>query len=243
MILQAFMDRLPLVAILRGITPEEAEPVGLALFEAGFTMVEVPLNSPDPLRSVEALARALGDRMLVGAGTVLTPEAVDEVAASGSRVMVAPNFDEAVVPSATGGARRRVVFLVIEWVAGEDLTAFLQRKERFDSARLAEVARQLTAALEAAHAVGVVHREFFGANGGLRAGPEDPAFDALYAKLLRTPHQPAQEEVVREVERYVHGEAKALFLVSPHTLFAVTERVDFTAYDTCMSELAETRIR
>ncbi len=91
--------------------------------------------------------------------------------------------------------------------------------------------------------VGVVHREFFGANGGLRAGPEDPAFDALYAKLLRTPHQPAQEEVVREVERYVHAEAKALFLVSPHTLFAVTERVDFTAYDTCMSELAETRIR
>ena len=91
--------------------------------------------------------------------------------------------------------------------------------------------------------VGVVHREFFGANGGLRAGPEDAAFDALYAKLLRTPHQPAQEEVVREVERYIHDGAKALFLVSPHTLFAVTERVEFTAYDTCMSELAETRIR
>ncbi len=91
--------------------------------------------------------------------------------------------------------------------------------------------------------VGVVHREFFGANGGLRAGPEDAGFDALYARLLRTPHQPAQEGVVREVERYVHDQAKTLFLVSPHTLFAVTERVDFTAYDTCMSELAETRIR
>ncbi len=91
--------------------------------------------------------------------------------------------------------------------------------------------------------VGVVHREFFGANGGLRAGPEDPAFDALYAKLLGTPHQPAQEEVVREVERYVFEQAKALFLVSPHTLFAVSRRIEFVAYDTCMSELAETRIR
>ncbi len=91
--------------------------------------------------------------------------------------------------------------------------------------------------------VGVVHREFFGANGGLRAGPEDPAFDALYTKLLHTPHQPAQEAVVREVEQYVHGQAKALFLVSPHTLFAVSNRVEFVAYDTCMSELAETRIR
>ena len=91
--------------------------------------------------------------------------------------------------------------------------------------------------------VGVVHREFFGANGGLRAGPQDPAFDALYTKLLHTPHQPAQEAVVREVERYVHGQAKALFLVSPHTLFAVSNRVEFVAYDTCMSELAETRIR
>jgi len=95
--LQAAMARLPLVAILRGITPEEAEPVGMALLDAGFTMVEVPLNSPDPLRSIEILARALGDRMLVGAGTVLTPEAVDEVAGVGGRVMVAPNFDEAVV--------------------------------------------------------------------------------------------------------------------------------------------------
>ena len=91
--------------------------------------------------------------------------------------------------------------------------------------------------------VGVVHREFFGANGGLRAGPEDPAFDALYTKLLHTPHQPAQEAVVREVEQYVHSQAKALFLVSPHTLFAVSNRVEFVAYDTCMSELAETRIR
>ena len=91
--------------------------------------------------------------------------------------------------------------------------------------------------------VGVVHREFFGSNGAHRAMPEDPQFDALYAKLLRTPHQPAQEAVVQEVERYVHDQARALFLISPSTLFAVSNRVSFVAYDTCMSELAETTVR
>jgi peptide/nickel transport system substrate-binding protein len=91
--------------------------------------------------------------------------------------------------------------------------------------------------------VGVVHREFFGGNGAFRSGPEDEGFDALYAKLLKTPHQPAQEEVVREVERYVYDHALGLFLFSPHTLFAVSDRVSFTAYDTCMSELAETYVK
>ncbi len=91
--------------------------------------------------------------------------------------------------------------------------------------------------------VGVVHREFFGHNGAFRSAPEDEGFDALYAKLLKTPHQPAQEEVVREVERYVFDHALGLFLFSPHTLFAVSDRVSFTAYDTCMSELAETYVK
>ncbi|NEU12752.1 ABC transporter substrate-binding protein [Methylobacterium sp. BTF04] len=91
--------------------------------------------------------------------------------------------------------------------------------------------------------VACVHREFFGSDGALRQGPEDPAFDALYAKLLKNPMEPAQEGVVREVERFIQDEAKCLFLYSPFTLFAVSNRVDFTAYDTCMSELAETRIK
>ena len=91
--------------------------------------------------------------------------------------------------------------------------------------------------------VGVVHREFFGKSGILRQGPEDPAFDALYEKLLHTTMQPAQEEVVKEVERYIYDQAKCLFLYSPYTLFAVADRVAFTPYDTCMSELAETKIR
>ncbi len=91
--------------------------------------------------------------------------------------------------------------------------------------------------------VGVVHREFFGKGGILRHAPEDAGFDRLYEKLLRTVQQPAQEEVVREVERYCHDQAKALFLYSPNTLFAVSDRVGFTAYDTCMSELAETVVK
>ena len=91
--------------------------------------------------------------------------------------------------------------------------------------------------------VGVVHREFFGKSGILRQAPEDPTFDALYDKLLATVKQPDQENVVKEVERYCFDNAKALFLYSPYTLFAVSDRVDFQPYDTCMSELAETTIK
>ena len=91
--------------------------------------------------------------------------------------------------------------------------------------------------------VGVVHREFFGKSGILRMAPEDPKFDALYDKLLKTVKQPDQEEVVKEVERYCYDNSKALFLYSPYTLFAVSNRVGFTPYDTCMSELAETVIK
>ena len=89
----------------------------------------------------------------------------------------------------------------------------------------------------------MVHREFFGDTGILRQAPADPSFDALYEKLLRTVQQPAQEQMVREVERYCHDQAKALFLYSPYTLFAVSDRIGFTAYDTCMSELAETMVK
>jgi 2-dehydro-3-deoxyphosphogalactonate aldolase len=74
------LAELPLIAILRGITPAEAVPVGLALAEAGFRIIEVPLNSPQPLQSIEALARELGGRCLVGAGTVMSAAQVDQVA-------------------------------------------------------------------------------------------------------------------------------------------------------------------
>lgn len=86
-----------LVAILRGITPDMAAAVGDALFDAGITGIEVPLNTPGALDSIAILARGLGDRALIGAGTVLAPEQVRAVAEIGGRLIVAPNFDPAVV--------------------------------------------------------------------------------------------------------------------------------------------------
>jgi 2-dehydro-3-deoxyphosphogalactonate aldolase len=87
----------PLVAVLRGITPPEAEAIGDVLVEAGFTLLEVPLNSPDPLVSIAAMAKRYGDRAIVGAGTVLTTEAVAAVAAAGGRLIFSPNTDVDVI--------------------------------------------------------------------------------------------------------------------------------------------------
>ncbi|MBB3035562.1 2-dehydro-3-deoxy-6-phosphogalactonate aldolase [Alteriqipengyuania lutimaris] len=92
--------RCPLVAILRGITPEEAPAIGDALADAGFTLIEVPLNSPSPLDSIELLAKRIGHRALIGAGTVLTPHQVRDVAERGGRFIVSPNTDPAVIEAA-----------------------------------------------------------------------------------------------------------------------------------------------
>ncbi|HEX2545353.1 MAG TPA: 2-dehydro-3-deoxy-6-phosphogalactonate aldolase [Ramlibacter sp.] len=91
--------RLPLVAILRGITPQEAPAVGQVLFEAGWRLIEVPLNSPEPLRSIEALAHA-HPQAIVGAGTVKTVEEVHAVHRAGGRLVVSPHFDRRVVDAA-----------------------------------------------------------------------------------------------------------------------------------------------
>ncbi len=85
------------IAILRGVRPEEVLEVARVLLEAGVTTIEVPLNSPDPLRSIAALVAAHGQEALIGAGTVLTPDEVDAVADAGARLVLAPNFDAAVV--------------------------------------------------------------------------------------------------------------------------------------------------
>ncbi|WP_076997367.1 2-dehydro-3-deoxy-6-phosphogalactonate aldolase [Variovorax sp. KK3] len=96
----AAMAQLPLVAILRGLSPAEAPEVGDAIVGAGFRLLEVPLNSPEPLRSIALLRERFPDA-LVGAGTVLDAQQVREVHAAGGQLIVAPNFNPAVLAEAT----------------------------------------------------------------------------------------------------------------------------------------------
>jgi 2-dehydro-3-deoxyphosphogalactonate aldolase len=90
------MDSLPLVAILRGLKPEEAIEVGQAILNAGFHILEVPLNSPDPLRSIQILAEAFPSA-LVGAGTVTTAQQVRDIKAAGGQLIISPHLDDNVV--------------------------------------------------------------------------------------------------------------------------------------------------
>jgi 2-dehydro-3-deoxyphosphogalactonate aldolase len=90
----------PLIAILRGVRPDEAVAIGRALVDAGFRAIEVPLNSPEPLASIAALAEAFGERVLIGAGTVLDPAKVGAVAGAGGRLIVMPHADPAIVRAA-----------------------------------------------------------------------------------------------------------------------------------------------
>lgn len=90
----------PLIAILRGITPAEASAIGDVLFETGFRVIEVPLNSPEPLRSIATLSERLGSKALIGAGTVMSLEDVAAIAASGGRLIVMPHADLDVVRAA-----------------------------------------------------------------------------------------------------------------------------------------------
>lgn len=90
----------PLIAILRGLTAETALSVGSVLIEAGIDRIEVPLNSPDPLKSIYLLAEAFGRDALIGAGTVLTTSEVREVATAGGKLIVAPNTDPEVIAAA-----------------------------------------------------------------------------------------------------------------------------------------------
>jgi 2-dehydro-3-deoxyphosphogalactonate aldolase len=92
-----YFSACPLIAIIRGVRPDEAEAVGEAILTAGIRIVEVPLNSPDPLDSIERLARRFGDRALIGAGTVLDPADVARIADAGGRIIVSPSTDAGVI--------------------------------------------------------------------------------------------------------------------------------------------------
>ena len=93
------MAQLPLIAILRGLTPAEAPAIGHALVDSGFALIEVPLNSPEPLQSIAALTRQF-PQALIGAGTVLNAQQVTDVHAAGGRLIVSPHFKPAVVAQA-----------------------------------------------------------------------------------------------------------------------------------------------
>ena len=95
--LRAALKACPIAAILRGVKPNEIDAIGDALVEAGITIIEVPLNSPNPVESIKRLAARHGARALVGAGTVLEVADVARVSAAGGRLIVAPNFDADVV--------------------------------------------------------------------------------------------------------------------------------------------------
>jgi len=98
--LQTAMAHCGLIAILRGITPPEAEPVGQALYAAGFRLIEVPLNSPDPLDSIRAMRAALPTDCLIGAGTVLNPDDCARIQQAGGELIVMPHSDPAVIRAA-----------------------------------------------------------------------------------------------------------------------------------------------
>lgn len=98
--LTTFMERMPLIAILRGIKPTEAAEVARTLVDAGFTIIEVPLNSPEPFDSIRAIADECGDDVLVGAGTVMSPQQVRDVKTAGGRLIVMPHSDAEVIIAA-----------------------------------------------------------------------------------------------------------------------------------------------
>jgi 2-dehydro-3-deoxyphosphogalactonate aldolase len=130
----------PLVAIIRGVTPGEAEAIGTAIFDAGIRIIEVPLNSPAPLDSIERLARSLGDKALIGAGTVLVAADVARVRDRGGRLIVSPNcFAPVVEASVTAG-------LV-------SLPGFFTPTEAFDALRAGATGLKLFPAEGAAPAV------------------------------------------------------------------------------------------
>lgn len=99
-LLHRYLDECPLIGIIRGVTPGEAEAIGDAIYEGGICIIEVPLNSPKPLKSIELLAKRLGERALVGAGTVLDPQDVNRVRDAGGRIIVSPDTNTQVISAA-----------------------------------------------------------------------------------------------------------------------------------------------
>lgn len=192
----------PLVAILRGVTPGEAEAIGEAVFDAGIRIIEVPLNSPDPLASIERLARRFGDGALVGAGTVLDAADVARVRDSGGRVIVSPNTFAPVIEAAAAAG------LV-------SLPGFFTPSEAFAALRAGATGLKLFPAEGSAPAVVKAQRAVLPRDvpllvvGGIGPGTMQPWLDAgaqgfgLGSGLYR-PGQSAQETAAK-AKAYVEG--------------------------------------
>jgi len=95
--LEDWLNKIPVVAIIRGVQPEEAPEIGAAILEAGVGVIEVPLNSPRPFESIENLSKALGDKCVVGCGTLLNEDDAQRVADAGGKIAVTPNTNVAVI--------------------------------------------------------------------------------------------------------------------------------------------------
>ena len=113
---------LPLVAVLRGVTPDEVLPIADALVDAGFRLVEVPLNSPDPFVSIAKLVKHCPADVAVGAGTVLTPEDAGRLAAIGAELLITPNTDAEVIRA---GVRAGLATMIGCMTPSEALAALL----------------------------------------------------------------------------------------------------------------------
>jgi 2-dehydro-3-deoxyphosphogalactonate aldolase len=192
----------PLVAIIRGVTPGEAEAIGVAIVEAGIRIVEVPLNSPDPLASIERLARRFGESALIGAGTVLDPADVARVAGAGGRIIVSPNMFTPVIEAAAAAG------LV-------SLPGFFTPSEAFAALRAGATGLKLFPAEGAAPAVvkalrAVVPRQVpLLVVGGVGPGTMQPWLEAgadgfgLGSGLYRPGQSP--EETAAKARAYVEG--------------------------------------
>jgi 2-dehydro-3-deoxyphosphogalactonate aldolase len=97
------VERCALIAILRGLRPEESAEIGAAIVEGGISIIEVPLNSPSPLESIAELTRSLGNRAVIGAGTVLDPALVPQIAGAGGELIVSPNVNADVIAASVAG--------------------------------------------------------------------------------------------------------------------------------------------
>lgn len=149
-----WLARSPLVAILRGVKPDEVEAIAEALETSGIAIIEVPLNSPEPLDSIARLARNFGSRLLIGAGTVMTADQVAQIAAAGGRLIVTPHADVAV----TRAAKQHGLFAVPGFFTPTEAFALLAA--RADALKLfpaeaarPEVLRAMRAVLPAGTAV------------------------------------------------------------------------------------------